>query len=163
MWVGIAIVVLMCLFPPWMGKSKFEGYALLFSGPSSDSLGGGYRGVQPRIDFTRIIMQCAIVCLITGALLYTLNNMNRKQKIVLWIGIGVIVLMCLFPPWLAGDEGEFEGYTLLFSGPLNGTGGYLNDSPRIDFTRFMMQCAIVGLITGALLYTLISKTDEQKQ
>ncbi len=26
--------------------------------------------------------------------------MNRKQKIVLWIGIFTIVLMCLFPPWV---------------------------------------------------------------
>lgn len=26
--------------------------------------------------------------------------MNRKQKIVLWIGIVIIVLMCLLPPWL---------------------------------------------------------------
>lgn len=27
-------------------------------------------------------------------------TMNRKQKIVLWIGIAIIVLMCLFPPWM---------------------------------------------------------------
>jgi hypothetical protein len=26
--------------------------------------------------------------------------MNRKQIIVLWIGIAIIVLMCLFPPWV---------------------------------------------------------------
>jgi len=27
-------------------------------------------------------------------------TMNRKQKIILWIGIVIIVLMCLFPPWV---------------------------------------------------------------
>jgi len=33
--------------------------------------------------------------------------MNRKQKIVLWIGIVIIVLMCLFPPWMRiRDFGE---------------------------------------------------------
>jgi hypothetical protein len=26
--------------------------------------------------------------------------MNRKQKIVLWIGIGIFVLMALFPSWI---------------------------------------------------------------
>ena len=81
--------------------------------------------------------------------------------IVLWIGIGVIVLMCLFPPWMElGESEEFLGDAFLFKGPLNGTGGYLKQSPRIDSTRLMIRCAIVGLITVALLYTLKNKKSE---
>lgn len=34
-------------------------------------------------------------------------TMNSKQKIVLWIGIVIIVSMCLFPPWMRiRDFGE---------------------------------------------------------
>jgi hypothetical protein len=39
--------------------------------------------------------------------------MNRKQKIVLWIGIVIIVLMCLFPPWVRVIE--IEGSRLVSS------------------------------------------------
>jgi len=34
--------------------------------------------------------------------------MNRKQKIVLWIGIGLIVLMGLFPPWIAETQVTYK-------------------------------------------------------
>jgi hypothetical protein len=50
--------------------------------------------------------------------------MNRKQIIMLWIGIAIIVLMCLFPPWLRVIEIEGSrtisrcGYYSLFNPPV---------------------------------------------
>lgn len=72
----------------------------------------------------------------------TLFSALYRPKVILWIGILLIVLMCLFPPWVY--QGEFAGYAYLFSNWLG----------SLDLVRLIIQCAIVGLITGALLYTL---------
>ena len=55
---------------------------------------------------------------------YEVLTMNRKQKIVLWIGIFTIVLMCLFPPWIrvVAFEGNYitlasYGHQFLLSPP----------------------------------------------
>jgi hypothetical protein len=75
-----------------------------------------------------------------------------RPQVILWIGISLIVLMCLFPPW--GRGGEFDGYAYLFSGG----NSY---KTHIDLVRLIIQCIIVGLITGGLLYTLnVKKADD---
>jgi hypothetical protein len=85
-----------------------------------------------------------------------------KKLTVLWIGITIIVLMCLFPPW--GRGGRFFGYAFLFTGRFNTGMGSRATRGRewgeIDLVRLIIQCVIVGLITGALLYTLNSKKSE---
>ena len=54
--------------------------------------------------------------------------MNRKQIIIMWVAIGVISLMCLFPPWV-----QFrEGYDYRSRGRGSSTGGwYLGYVPSL--------------------------------
>jgi hypothetical protein len=80
------------------------------------------------------------------------------RKLILWAGIFVIVAMCLFPPW-AAEGGQIAGYAFLYSdGTFQPT--YHTIYAHIDLVRLVIQCAIVGLITGALLYTLNDKKAE---
>jgi hypothetical protein len=56
-------------------------------------------------------------------------TMNRKQKIVLWIGIVIIVLMCLFPPWVRVIEIEGSRLlgTTLYEFPIGSDGEWWDD------------------------------------
>lgn len=58
--------------------------------------------------------------------------MNKKQKIVLWLGIAVFVLMGLYPP------ADFDGAAL--------------DPPQL-----LIQWAMVVVVAGGLLVTLKDK------
>ena len=93
----------------------------------------------------------------------TLFSALYRPKRVLWIGITIIVLMCLFPPW-AGGDGRILGHAFLVSDGYFHQPGYADWVPKvrgeIDLVRLVIQCVIVGLITGALLYTLNSKKSE---
>jgi hypothetical protein len=108
-----------------------------------------------------------IICIaFTDAIRNTLRAikdiyMNRKKLIILWSGIFVIVAMCLFPPFVAKDG--TVGYAQLFSREISIA--YSSYDTRevdahIDVVRLIIQCVIVGLITGALLYTLKDKKNE---
>jgi hypothetical protein len=90
------------------------------------------------------------------------------KLIILWISILLIVLMCLFPPWVGtgeGKAGRFLGYAYLFSDlrTINRMSGesrseFIGDLPaRIDLNRLFVQYAIVALITGGLLFVLKDK------
>ena len=70
------------------------------------------------------------------------------KKIVLWVGTVIIVLMCFFPPWVMIYDDYFVGYAFLFYG---------GNKTHIDLVRLIVQCAIVGLITGVSFYTLNNK------
>ncbi len=90
---------------------------------------------------------------------------NNKKKSAAWAGTFVIVVMCLFPPFISNsysDEGSFfRGYAYLFSAGRIFVRSYNVYIPaHIDFVRLIIQCAIVGLITGVLLYTLNDKKAE---
>jgi nitric oxide reductase large subunit len=76
---------------------------------------------------------------------------KTKKLIILWTGTFVVVALCLFPPWVANDK--FVGHAYLFS---DGN----SYKSHIDLVRLIIQCAIVGLITGVLLYTLNVKKAE---
>jgi len=78
------------------------------------------------------------------------------SAVILWIGILLIVLMCLFPPWIWYDR--IVGYAFLFSDRT--VGNEIYRSAHIYFVRLLIQCAIVGLITGGLVYTLKDKKAE---
>ncbi len=82
-----------------------------------------------------------------------LKGLKMIHKIViLWTGIGVICLMCLFPPWVRtfSFEGTYSkrllGYFFILIPPYG--------SVEIDLSRLGIQCGIVGLITIGLLYSL---------
>jgi len=62
--------------------------------------------------------------------------MNHTQLKVLWVGIGVIVLMGLFPP------GTYGGYDLILV------------ARSISLGRLIIEWAIVVTVTGGLIYSL---------
>ena len=89
-------------------------------------------------------------------------TMNNKQKIVFWIGIAAIVLMGIFPPWIAYQPSHGWGYDrgykfLLRRPPKLSTESSL--MPMIDLPRLAIQWILVAVITGGLLVTL---KDEKK-
>ena len=83
---------------------------------------------------------------------------NVTFLIILWLGIIVIVLMCLYPPWVRivrirnADINTIipEGYAFLWHTP------YIDSSSviAIDYLRLLIQIVIVSLITGGLLFTV---------
>ncbi len=75
-----------------------------------------------------------------------LPRRNRRQwrLIVLWITVGLIALMCLFPP-----------LTYRFGG-----GRYSRHTRVVDISRLIVQCLPVLLLAGALLFTLKDKKPE---
>jgi len=73
--------------------------------------------------------------------------MNRTQLMVLWIGIGIIVLMGFFPP--AESHTPLDSYAEGYS--------FIMIVDDIAFSRLFVQWAIVAAITGGLLYTLKDK------
>lgn len=88
-------------------------------------------------------------------------DMKIKKLIILWAGIFIIVAMCLFPPFVTKDG--TVGYAQLFSRQISIAYSSYDTKEvdaHIDIARLIIQCAIVGLITGALLYTLKDKKAE---
>jgi hypothetical protein len=75
--------------------------------------------------------------------------MNKKQKIVFLVGLGIIVLMGLIPPWSDSYSGE-SFYDFLFSSPAFWRGG----RPTIDFTRLFLQWAVVVIATAGIIFIL---------
>jgi len=79
--------------------------------------------------------------------------MNKNQKVILWIGIAVFLLLGLFPP----NTSHFGFGALLFE---------LSDR-TISYRKLLVGWTIVAVLTGGLIYTLkdqkYKKTkDEQK-
>jgi len=77
--------------------------------------------------------------------------MNRKQKIVLWIGIVVFVLMLLCPP----ATHTYEPYGDLRPIKVR----------RIDYAGLFARWLTVTVVTGGLIITFRDKKskDDQKQ
>ena len=78
--------------------------------------------------------------------------MNNTQKVWLWVGVVIIVVMILNPPYnkaMGNDKifYEFSGYYSLFSPP----------EPvvlmSIDSTRLALQILVVIIICGAIIAT----------
>ncbi|NQU06020.1 MAG: hypothetical protein HQ568_08000 [Calditrichaeota bacterium] len=91
--------------------------------------------------------------------------MNKKQKIVLWIGLVLFMLMGIFPPWyyvykseISADISYKSGYYCLFVPPHSYKKEY-----RIDKTRLHIQWTIVVVVAVCLILTLkdIKKREEK--
>ena len=91
----------------------------------------------------------------------------KKELIVLWVGIGLIVAMCLFPPWAEYYEGHmgqdggynesvrtFRGYRCVFWADVGGSPYGFGGQGYIDTQRLVVQCIVVSLLTVAGIYTL---------
>lgn len=103
--------------------------------------------------------------------------MNLKQKICLWIGIGVFVLMCLFPPWtlqltstsiltLSFDQKQWlagqksSAYKFLLTPPQLMGAAKIGVPFQIDVPKLGIQWAVVAVITGGLLVTFKDKKKD---
>lgn len=78
-----------------------------------------------------------------------------RKKLIVWLGILIIVGMCLFPPWVITTTHSFQGGLVKVTKPLLRYGFLLyppeleTTSPyslSIDFQRLGLQCGIVILI-----------------
>ena len=89
---------------------------------------------------------------------------RQKQHIVLWLGVLIVVIMCLFPPWMehyrwGPRSGTFRssiGYECILSPPRPDPSNDL-DEFYVDIPRLLLQCGVVALLTGAGMYTLRTK------
>jgi hypothetical protein len=88
--------------------------------------------------------------------------MNRKQKICLWIGITIIVLLVLFPPWHSyvppNATPEPLGYAFIFVPPKD-YGGF---HPVLNIPRLIVQCVLVSIISGGLIVIFKEKKPKNK-
>jgi hypothetical protein len=82
---------------------------------------------------------------VTGGLIYRFKDKedNRRQKICLWAGLAVIVLMGTFPPVGKGIAFFFKV-----------------KSQEIKYATLAVQWCMVGAITGSLIYAFKDKKDE---
>jgi hypothetical protein len=156
LWLGITVFGLMGLFPPFIspepywtgGRPRFYQFILYTYG---------------NIDISRLCIQWAMVVVVTASLIYILKVkteqtiINRNQKIVLWIGIIIFFVMCLFPPY--GYRKGHEDF-----GPLIDAGYtffFLDFYHTIKGTKLLIQCGIVAIIIGALIYALKDRNKPQ--
>ena len=83
--------------------------------------------------------------------------MNRKQEIILWVGLIVIQLMIVFPP-----VGRLQGGSESVGGPsdrpivtgwIGNYGVITRDYKNIRFVMLAAQLIIVAAVTGGFVYT----------
>lgn len=75
--------------------------------------------------------------------------MNKKQKKILWIGIIIIALTGMFPPYNyeVGFGGKKQvSYDFFLSPPYH-------SSAELDFARLTIQWIIVAVVTAGALYS----------
>jgi hypothetical protein len=79
--------------------------------------------------------------------------MNRGQRIVIGVGIVVILLMALYPPWVytypgSGlDSERWASYTFLLIPPMV-------HGVRLDITLLSLQWGAVIVVIAALVFAL---------
>jgi hypothetical protein len=67
-----------------------------------------------------------------------ITAMPNKQRIVIWIGIGLVILAGVYPPWLRSTH----SYNWLFARAYGTT--------RVDFTRLLIEWIMIGALTAGL-------------
>jgi multisubunit Na+/H+ antiporter MnhB subunit len=162
LWRGIAVIVLMGIFPPTplgfiyeahvggfgkppirpIGYSFHCGYTFLLSAKASD------------IALNKLIIHWVIAGAVTFGLIYIHRDKEQKrQNFCLWAGIVVIVLMGIFPPArpeippLPRIRGEPPHYKFLITAK----------ATDIAFYKLIIQWGIAGAVTSGLIYILMDK------
>lgn len=95
-------------------------------------------------------------------------NMNKKQKIVYWSAVIIIVLMLLFPPnafyGLQYDFYTFDEQGVMWQHPRSDLPyGFLLAAPDINGKVLLAQCAIVIIVAGSLIYAFKDKKPKDEQ
>jgi hypothetical protein len=178
--LGIILMVVAGLFPPWevdlqirkgdgviVETSHERTHAFLFSGPQyckDTPCEGIVIGVK--IDFAMLLLEWLIIGLVMGGLIAMLQKDGTSRKLfqkfrdrsfVLRVGVGLIVITGLFPPWMVKTfaEGTMEHpiygstmvYAFLFTGPSIPTQG-------VSLSVLFIELAIIALVMGVLIATL---------
>jgi len=87
--------------------------------------------------------------------------MNKKQKYILLVGLFIIALMGLLPPWYFRFKGSVVvdrpgPYAFIFSPPTYKPYG-VEGAPRIDTSRIVGQWGIVVFVCYGLFFLLKDK------
>ncbi|MBY0547556.1 MAG: hypothetical protein K2W95_09705 [Candidatus Obscuribacterales bacterium] len=96
--------------------------------------------------------------------------MHKIQKIVVLLGLGALILMCVYPPWVFVDADRVQhpmGYAPLWKPPVTrsqssaellGFKLQLNVQTQaannIDLYRLLAQIAILAAVTGGSVFLL---------
>lgn len=108
--------------------------------------------------------------------------MNKKQTLVLWIGVVLVGLLLIFPPWKFTLDIPYRlhldkpgPYSLILNPPevpgtssnnggqrFNGYGRNLW-VVRLDTNRMLVPVALIAIVTGALFVTLHSKVNKSTE
>ena len=82
--------------------------------------------------------------------------MSKTQLKVLWVGIGVLVLMGLFPP----DEYQRNVIPSGLGGDEPSRYSFILTVRDVAFCELFIQWVIVAVVTGGLIYTLKDKKKD---
>ncbi len=83
-----------------------------------------------------------------------MNPPNKIQKKILTIGVIVILVCCLFPPWVHTFKAksihseESAGYALIVSPPSKKRNS-VGFGVKLDISRLLLQIFIISIATGA--------------
>ncbi len=91
--------------------------------------------------------------------------MNKKQLIVMWVGIAAIVITGIYPPWMTANPqgGNYiaAGYGFILNPP-HFRGQELWRG-RIDFPHLLAQWAMFAVVTGGFMVTFKNKKQKEEQ
>ena len=91
------------------------------------------------------------------------SMLNKKQRVSILIGVVFISLMLLVPPYALSVSGrrsssEYKVYAFIFSPQkqvgisFDGIEFHSGDSVELDLSALMIQCLLVGVLTGGLVF-----------
>jgi hypothetical protein len=91
-------------------------------------------------------------------------NMKACALIALWVGVGLMLLMGLYPPWvvytyrtgdmpMSGGPLSSYGHAFLFNPPWT-LGSRPGQYAFVDLSRLIVQWVVVASVTVALVLTL---------
>jgi len=102
--------------------------------------------------------------------------LNKKQSAILWIGVLVILLFIIFPPWIgsrteivtdefpegyAGEDYEFLGFHFLFSGEELSL-DTLCIITKIHYSLLALLCGCTGVLCSSFMFLLRTRTVNPK-
>lgn len=179
LWVGITVIAIMGIFPPTPHGYYYEAHYGGF-GPNKEeqmkplghSFHSGYTSLftakASEIALGKLIVQWSVVAVVTGGSIYSFKGKkdNKKQKICLWIGIAVIVLMAIFPPV---DKRIISVYSRTNRGlvpdykTIKYAFFFTAKSQEIEYRILFGQWCIIGAATIGLIYTFRDRKPKGQQ
>ncbi len=81
-------------------------------------------------------MRCGVLCSRSGRL----ANMDTKHKTIVWVGVALVLLAGIYPPWFHGRS----SYNWLFARAYG--------TVRVDFTRLLIEWIMIGAFSAGLYF-----------